>query len=182
MALAPLSAGFQSLPLLPTMKLGPSGADSRVGELVHTLGPCGSLQRPLLWGWESFLLPPQNPWASSIRGLRLYFPTLEPWVTPSASLPAIRPSLSVCECGAAGSAGGQTACPVRPALRQSWSRHGQASPLRTGACLHHSYRSGWMFIFYFLGVGLPCRSIFRQFWLCEEAQCVYLHRHLDSPK
>ena len=38
-----------------------------------------------------------------------------------------------------------------------------------------------LFFFYFLGVGLPCRSIFCQFWLCEEAQCVYLHRHLGSP-
>ena len=37
-----------------------------------------------------------------------------------------------------------------------------------------------MFIFYFLGVGLPCRSIFHQFWLCEEAQFVYLSRHLGS--
>ena len=35
-----------------------------------------------------------------------------------------------------------------------------------------------MFVFYFLGVGLPCRSILCQFWLCEEAQCVYLRRHL----
>ena len=31
MVLALLSAGFQSLPLLPTIKLGPSGADSQVG-------------------------------------------------------------------------------------------------------------------------------------------------------
>ena len=38
-----------------------------------------------------------------------------------------------------------------------------------------------MFILYFLGVGPPCRSIFCQFWLCEEAQCVYLRRHLGSP-
>ena len=38
-----------------------------------------------------------------------------------------------------------------------------------------------MFIFYLLGVGLPCRLIFCQFWLCQEAQCVYLHRHLGSP-
>ena len=37
-----------------------------------------------------------------------------------------------------------------------------------------------MFIFYFLGVGLPCRWIFCQFWLCEEAQCVYLRHHLGS--
>ena len=37
-----------------------------------------------------------------------------------------------------------------------------------------------MFLFYLLGVGLPCRWIFCQFWLCEEAQCVYLRRHLGS--
>ena len=37
-----------------------------------------------------------------------------------------------------------------------------------------------MFIFYFLAVGPPCCSILCQFWLCEEAQCVYLRRHLDS--
>ena len=34
--------------------------------------------------------------------------------------------------------------------------------------------------FYLLGVGLPHCSIFCQFWLCEEAQCVYLCRHLGS--
>ena len=44
MAVAGLSAGFQSLPLLPTRKLGPSGADSQVGGFVYILGPCGSLQ------------------------------------------------------------------------------------------------------------------------------------------
>ena len=43
--LAPLSASFQSLPLLPTSKVGPSGADSHVGRFVYVLGPCGSLQR-----------------------------------------------------------------------------------------------------------------------------------------
>ena len=37
-----------------------------------------------------------------------------------------------------------------------------------------------MFIFYVLGVGLPCPLIFCQFWLCEEVQCVYLRRHLGS--
>ena len=35
--------------------------------------------------------------------------------------------------------------------------------------------------FYFLGVGLPCPSIFCQFWLCKEVQCVYLCCHLGSP-
>ena len=42
--LAPLSASFQSLPPLPTIKLGPSGADSQVGGLVYFLGPYWSLQ------------------------------------------------------------------------------------------------------------------------------------------
>ena len=36
------------------------------------------------------------------------------------------------------------------------------------------------YFFYLLGVGLPCRWIFCQFWLCEEVQCVYLRRHLGS--
>ena len=37
MALAPLSAGFQSLPPSPTSKVGPSGAASQVGEFcVHS--------------------------------------------------------------------------------------------------------------------------------------------------
>ena len=48
MALAALSDGFQSLPPLPTSKVGPSGADSGVGGLVHTLAPCGPLQQTLL--------------------------------------------------------------------------------------------------------------------------------------
>ena len=38
------------------------------------------------------------------------------------------------ECGPAGSASGQTACPVGPTLRQSRSRHGNSSALRPG-CL-----------------------------------------------
>ena len=38
----------------------------------------------------------------SIRGLRLYFPVLEPWVVWSALLPAVLPGLSMRKCGAAG--------------------------------------------------------------------------------
>ena len=49
------------------------------------------------------------------------------------------------------------------------------------ALLRPSYWSGCMFLFYLLGVRLPCRLIFCQFWLCEEAQCVYLRHHLGSP-
>ena len=75
----------------------------------------------------------------------------------------LHPVLSMRECGAAGSASGQTACLVHPTLRQSRSCHGHASPLRPGCHLHPSYWSGLMFIFYLLGVGLPWPSIFCQF-------------------
>ena len=60
-----------------------------------------------------------------------------------AALPApfsatLSPALSgyLCECGVAGSASGQTACPVGPTLHQSRSCHGHASPFRP------SYQSG----------------------------------------
>ena len=125
MAPAPLSAGLQSLPLLPTIKLGPSGAGSQVGGLVHTLGPCGSLQQPLLWGWEFLLLPPQPPQAFSIRGLRLYFPMLEPWVTRSALLPAVRPGYLCANVGLRG-ATRRSVCSVL--------RHSESGPLGLSVC------------------------------------------------
>ena len=58
---------------------------------------------------------------------------------PPATLPALFPatlslalSVYLRECGAAGSASGQTACPVRPTLCQSRSHHGNMSPLCPG--------------------------------------------------
>ena len=51
---------------------------------------------------ESLLEPPQPPRALSIRGLRLYFPALEPWVVRCASIPAVPPGLSMRKCGAEG--------------------------------------------------------------------------------
>ena len=86
--------------------------------------------------------PPQPPQVFSIRGLRLYFPMLEPWVVQS-SLPAVPPGLSVCECGATGSAGGRNNCPVCPTVRQSQSRHGHGSPLHP-ACLSPPLLPVWM--------------------------------------
>ena len=158
----------------------------------------------------SLLLPPQHPRAFSIRGLRLYFPTLEPWVVRSALLPAVCPvylctnvgtrgatrrsaypvlhhsesgplGLSVHECGAAGSASGQAACPVCPTLRQSQSRHCNASPLcPVPVSAPPTYLDVCLFFISLVSDFLAC-SIFCQFWLCEEAQCVYLHHHLASP-
>ena len=165
--LAPFSAGLQSLPLLPTITLGPAGADSSVGGLVRALGPCGSLQGILLWGWEFLLLLPQPAQVFSIRGLRLYFPALEPWVAGSASC--------------------SLACPIPrsasslgpPAVALLWVL--SAPPTGLNEC----------FFFISFVLGLPYSSIFCQFWLffvcklllssfwlCEEAQDVYLHLHL----
>ena len=145
MALIPLSDGFQSLSLLPTIKLCPSGADSRVGGLVHSLGPCGSLQWTLLWGWEFLLLQPQPPQVFPIRGLRLYLPVLEPWVVQSALLPRLPPSLSMRECGSTGSASHPLA----------------ASPLCPAVHLCPSYQFGWMFLLYVLG----CRTSIQFYFL-----------------
>ena len=61
--------------------------------------------------------------------------------------PAICPSLSVHKCGAAGSASGQTACPVYPTLRQSQSHHGNASPLHPG-CPSLPLLPVWMNVYF----------------------------------
>ena len=138
----PLSARFQSLPPLPTIKLGPSGADSWVGGLVHALGPCRSLQQTLLWGWEFLQLSPQPPRVFSVSGLKLYFPALELWVAWS-----ITKSTSCCL------AGQLQLCPLCDTichLAGSASRRLAVSPLCPAAQLHPSYRSGWMFLLYLL--------------------------------
>ena len=53
----------------------------------------------------------------------------------------------LCECGAAGSASGQTACPVCPTLRQSRSCHGHVSPLRPG-CPSPPLLPVWMNVYF----------------------------------
>ena len=55
--------------------------------------------------------------------------------------------LSVRECGAIGSASGQTACPGSPTLRQSRSRPGIASPLCPG-CLSPPLLLVWMNVYF----------------------------------
>ena len=72
MLLAWLVAGFQSLLPPPASKLGPSGADSQMVGFVYALGPCGSLQRALVLGWE-FLPPPQPPRIFTARSFEDFF-------------------------------------------------------------------------------------------------------------
>ena len=48
-------------------QIRPSGADSQVGGFVYIVGPHGSLQWTVLWGWE-FLLLSQHPQIFTARG------------------------------------------------------------------------------------------------------------------
>ena len=81
------------------------------------------------------LFPPR--WSPGLRGLLhsppfVWFICVQmggcgvlPTTLPAPFSTTLSPALSVYlrECGAAESASGQTACPVRPTLRQSWSHH-----------------------------------------------------------
>ena len=115
---------------------------------------------------------------------RMWCRKVLPATLPAPLSATLSPALWVylCKHGAAGSASARTACAICPTLRQSQSRHSHATPLHPGARLRRSYQSGLMIIFCFLGVSPPCCSILCQFWLCEEAQCVYLRRHLGSSR
>ena len=130
MALAPPSAGFQPLPPLPTIKLGPSGVVSPVGGLLQALGPCGSLQE-LSCEAGSFsccLLNRHGCFQSEVLGF--ISPSWSPGLRSLFRSPTIPSSLSMHECGAAGS----TSCcssTIRH-LAGSASRHGAVSPLCPG--------------------------------------------------
>ena len=116
---------------------------------------------------------------------------LEPWVVRSASLPAVLQvylcanvgprgatrcsacpvlhhsesgplGLSMRQCGAAGSASAWTACPVRPTLCQSQSRHSHTSPLLPGGCPSPPLLLVWMnvyFLFLWCRIPLPFDSL-----------------------
>ena len=115
--------------------------------------------------------------------------------------PAIPPGLSMHECGATGSAShhfvGSASCNLACPVPQSATLLGPpaAALLRVLVALAVSTAppTGLDECFFFISlvVGLPCGLIFCQFWLffvfklllsffwlCEEAQCVYLCLHL----
>ena len=183
MAPSSLSSGFQSFTPLPTIKLGPSDADCWVVGLVHALGPCGSLQRTLLWGWEFLLLPPQLPQVFSIRGLRLSFPALEPLIAWSV----LRPLLSswfICV-----RMWGRSVCPPHwvhqplPCCESSptWLPV-SAPPTSIDECFFISlvFRLPYSSIFCQFWLFFVFKLLLSFFWLCEEAQCVYLRLHLGQ--
>ena len=167
MPLTQLSAHSQSLPPLPKSKLDPSGVDS-LG-----VGLC-MFQSPMVLSIElsceaGSLSCHHNPHIFlQPEILRLYFFVLEPQVAWSVLLPRCSPWF-VC----------------------MQMQDGQLLPCLPGPL--DATLPCWLpvfapptsldvFIFYFLGVSPPCCSILCQFWLCEEAQCDYLRRHLGSPQ
>ena len=149
MPLVQLSAGFQSLPQLPTSKLGSSGADSQVGGFVYILGPCRSLQWTVLWSWE-FSLSGSTP--TDVFSQRFWgFISLHwnPGLRGLSHSSVVPPGLSARECGTGWSASRRLAMhPLCPGCL--------SLPLLTSLneCFFNSFV-----------VGLPYSLIFWQFWL-----------------
>ena len=81
--------------------------------------------------------------------VRMWGRRVLPTALPALFSTTLSPALSAYlhECGAAGSASGQTACPVRPTLRQSRSRHGNASSLCPG-CPSPPLLPVWMNVYF----------------------------------
>ena len=87
--------GLQSLPPLPTNKLGPSCADFWVGGFVCVLGPCRSLQWTLLWDGE-FLPPPPPPQVFTAKGLEaLVYQHWKPGLCSQSCSAFVLPSISM---------------------------------------------------------------------------------------
>ena len=108
------------------------------------------------------------------EALRLYFPVLEPWVAHSVSLPTCFSRFIRRKCGTTHSASHRLACLVAQLPVST-------PPTGLDGCV----------FFNSLVVELPYSSIFCPlwlyfvfklllsfFWLCKEAQCVYLRLHL----
>ena len=179
MPLVQLWVGFQSLPPLPISKLGPSGADSRVCRFMYVLGPCGPLQQTLLWDWEFLSLPPP-PQVFPVRVSEALFPPhWNPGLRGLSHYPVVPPSLSAFEC--------ETTHSTSHHLTQSASHCLAVSPFPAAAVSAPLIGLDECFFFNSLVVRLPYGSIFCQFWLflflnllfsffwlCKEAQCIYL--------
>ena len=123
MAPAPLSTGFRSF-RYPQSNWAPLVLVPQWVGLCMPQAPVGLSNDLSCEAGSLSLLPPQPPLAFSIRGLRLYFPALEPWVARSALLPAV---CLVYLCANVGPRGAtrRSACPVL--------RHSESGPLGLSA-------------------------------------------------
>ena len=187
MMLAWLLPHFESLSPLLTSKLCPSrcfpGADSWVGGLVYILdlvGPSSGLSCETgsfshLSNAHRFLQP---------EVLRLYFPTLKPWVTQLVSLPSSSQFIHM-------RMWNHPVCQLLPCPPCSPTTHHLAvsSPPQVRVSTPPTSLDECFFLT--LVVGFPHSLIFLQFWLflflnwflsffwfCEEVKRIYLRLHL----
>ena len=176
MAVASLSAGPQSFPLLPTIKLGPCGTASWVGGLCTFWDPVG-LSNELSCEAGSFSRCHLNPQEVFSQWFEGYFLSLGPWVAWSISLPS---------------------CSSRFICAQMWDHWVLQLPPCHESCPPQLPVSApptgldECFFFISLVIELPYSWIFCQFslffvfkllsffWLCEETQCIYLRLHLGQ--
>ena len=148
MLLAQLSASFQSLPPLPTSKLGPSDADSWVCGFVYILGPRWSNELSCEAGSFSHHCNTHRFLQPEVWGL--YIPMLGPWVAWFFSLPSWSSQflhMQMWDC----LVGQLLPCWASSLLRLLVS----TTPTSLNAC----------FFINSLVVGLPYSSILWQFWL-----------------
>ena len=168
---------FHHFPSFPQADFALSGADPQVGGFVYILGPCGSLQWTLLWGWEFPATTTPHRFFFTAWGFESL---VSPWWNPgfhslSRSL-FVPPGLSAQECGIARPPATALPCPLHPVAHLSPSYH-------LDECVFNS-----------LVVGLPCKrfshssgcSLFLNwllsfFWLFEEAKyfCLWLYLGRD---
>ena len=130
---AGLSVRCQSLPPLPTSKLGPSGAESQVGGFVYVLGPCGSpTNSPVRLGVSPASSTPTGVFSQKFSGF--ISPHWDPGLLGLSCSSVVPPGLSICKCG--------TACSASRHLAWSTSCCLVVSPFCPTVPLQPSYWSG----------------------------------------
>ena len=155
---------------------------------MYVLGPCGSLQQTLLWGWEFLPLPPQPPQVFLVIGFEAVFSgagslscavCLVPQlflivylhanvVPPSPSAAASPPWSSRCHLAVSPR---HLSCPSLPLL-PVWMNVSSLSPwLSDFHTVLFSVSSSYLL---FLNLLLSF------FWLYEEAKCIYLRLNLGQ--
>ena len=107
----------------------------------------------------------------SVRGLRLHFPLVDPWVVRSVSLPSCSsrficmPMWTAHSCGESSPPGCRS-----PPLLPVWMSISSLTAWLSDFHTVQSYVSSGHFLFLNLLLSF--------FWLCKKAQCVYLRLHL----
>ena len=125
------------------------------------------------------MLPPQPSQVFSVRGLRLYFPVLEPCIVQSVLLPSHSFQFTFMQMW------GHTVLQLLPHRR--FSPSGCPSPPLLPVWINVSSLTPWLSDFHTVQFSVSSGCLFvclffnlllSFFWLWEEAPCVYLYLHL----